>query len=169
MVNSSIPKQVLDETFTVNSNRTGNFHTYQLSMPKYRKPTSIMTNLQFTSNKLVHRNLFSWFWWAYVDDQQFTTGTRKVWFACVMVCNFVVWLRQSSSPWLQWTVILVSLGSCRKVENISSSDITIPGKPFFVPWLTSSLELVWNYKRVVSIMEAELDWNLHFIYISLSN
>lgn len=28
------------------SNRTGNFHTYQLSMPKYRKPTSIMTNLQ---------------------------------------------------------------------------------------------------------------------------
>lgn len=82
MVNSSIPKQVLDETFTVNSNRTGNFHTYQLSMPKYRKPTSFMTNLQFTSNKLVHSNLFSWFWWAYVDDQQFTTGTRKVWFAC---------------------------------------------------------------------------------------
>lgn len=28
------------------SNRTGNFLTYQLSMPKYRKPTSIMTNLQ---------------------------------------------------------------------------------------------------------------------------
>lgn len=26
------------------SNRTGNFHTYQLSMPKYRKPTYIMTN-----------------------------------------------------------------------------------------------------------------------------
>lgn len=29
------------------------------TMPKYRKPTSIMTNLQFTSNKLVHSNLIN--------------------------------------------------------------------------------------------------------------
>lgn len=45
-----------------------------------------------------------------------------------------------------------------------------PWETFLCPMTDFSfLELVWNYKRVVSIMEAELDWNLHFIYISLSN
>lgn len=39
-------------------------------MHEYSKATSIATNLQFTSDQLVHSKLLSWFGWAYVDDQQ---------------------------------------------------------------------------------------------------